>query len=174
MIFEREMQARKRGKHLWLLAFVAATILSCASTNTQHHSNNYKSKKNQSGNMKNVLIIGMNPHTMDFSNPEIPKGLTIEMVEKGTKATLDKLNSLGYNAELYLIDAPGSDLSKLAKQLKDKNYSGVVVGNGIRGLPSNFLLFEQLVNIIHSNAPASRIIFNTLPTNTDEAVKRWL
>ncbi len=23
--------------------------------------------------MKNILIIGMNPHTLDFTNPELPK-----------------------------------------------------------------------------------------------------
>jgi len=35
-------------------------------------------------------------------------------------------------------------------------------------------LFEQIINVVHTNAPKSIIIFNTLPTNTDEAVKRWL
>ncbi|HMF73999.1 MAG TPA: hypothetical protein VK616_21100, partial [Flavitalea sp.] len=67
-----------------------------------------------------------------------------------------------------------TDLSHLAKQLKDKNYGGVVIGNGIRSQTSNFILFEQIINVVHTNAPKSIIIFNTLPTNTDEAVKRWL
>jgi hypothetical protein len=124
--------------------------------------------------MKTVLIIGINPATIDFTNPELPKGLTKEMVEQGTKATLEKLNSMGYQAEAFLIDTGTTDLSSLANQLKNKNYSGVVIGNGIRGQVSNFILFEKIVNVVHENAPASKIIFNTLPTNTDEAVKRWL
>ena len=124
--------------------------------------------------MKTTLIIGMNPRTIDFTNPELPKGLTVEMVEQGTKSTLEKLNAMGYEAEAFLIDTGTTDLSHLAKQLKDKNYGGVVIGNGIRSQTSNFILFEQIINVVHTNAPESIIIFNTLPTNTDEAVKRWL
>jgi hypothetical protein len=124
--------------------------------------------------MKKVLIIGMNPHTIDFTNPEVPKGLTAEVIERGTKATLEKLNAMGYETEVFLIDTGTTDLSNLAKRLKEKNYAGVVIGNGIRSQTSNFILFEQIVNVVHTNAPGSKIIFNTLPTNTDEAVKRWI
>lgn len=124
--------------------------------------------------MKKVLIIGMNPHTIDFTNPELPKGLNAEVIEQGTKATLEKLNTMGYEAEAFLIDTGTTNLDNLAKQLKEKNYAGVVIGNGIRSQTSNFILFEQIVNVVHTNAPGSKIIFNTLPTNTDEAVKRWL
>ena len=124
--------------------------------------------------MKTILIIGMNPHTIDFTNPELPKGLTVEIVEQGTKATLEKLNTMGYEAEAFLIDTGITDFNHLAKQLKDKSYAGIVIGNGIRSQTSNFILFEQIINVVHVNAPRSIIIFNTLPTNTDEAVKRWL
>lgn len=124
--------------------------------------------------MKKILIIGMNPNTIDFTNPELPKGLTIDVIEKGTKATLEKLISTGYNAELFLVETNATDLSNLAKQLKENNYDGVVVGNGIRGIKANFILFEQIINVVHSNAPKSKIIFNSLPTDTDEAIKRWL
>ncbi len=124
--------------------------------------------------MKTVFIIGINPETIDFNNPELPKGITKEMVEKGTKDTLDKLKASGYNAELFLVDSGATDLTHLADHLINNKYDGVVIGNGIRGQASNFILFEQIVNVVHSNAPQSKIIFNTLPTNTDEAVKRWL
>ena len=124
--------------------------------------------------MKTILIIGINPRTIDFTNPELPKGLTAEMVEQGTNATLEKLNAMGYKAEIFLIDTGTTDSNHLAEQLKEKNYSGVVIGNGIRSQTANFILFEQIINVVHANAPKSAIIFNTLPTNTDEAVKRWL
>jgi len=124
--------------------------------------------------MKKILIIGMDPHTIDFTNPELPPGLTVEAIEQGTNATLEKLISIGYDAELFLIETGTTDLSKLAKQLSEKNYDGVVVGNGIRGLKANFILFEQIINVVHASAPKSKIIFNSLPTDTDWAVKRWL
>lgn len=124
--------------------------------------------------MKKVLIIGMNPHTIDFTNPEIPQGLTAEKIEQGANATVEKLNSMDYDAELFLIDTGATDLSNLENHLKEKSFDGIVIGNGIRGITANFILFEQIVNVVHTHAPKSKIIFNTTPTNTDEAVKRWL
>ncbi len=124
--------------------------------------------------MKKVLVIGMDPKTIDFTDPEIPQGLSVEKIEKGTDATLETLRSQGYDAELFLIETGTTNLSNLTKQLKDKNYDGVVIGNGIRSMQVNFILFEQLVNVVHTDAPNAKIIFNTSPTDTDEAVKRWL
>jgi len=124
--------------------------------------------------MNKILVIGMDPKTIDFTNPEIPQGVTPEKIEKGTAATLEQLRLLGYNAELFLVKTGATDLSNLTKQLQDKNYDGVVIGNGIRSIKVNFILFEQLVNIVHVSAPKAKIIFNTSPTDTDEAVKRWL
>ena len=124
--------------------------------------------------MKKVLIIGIDPKTIDFTDPEVPQGLTAEKIEQGTEATLEQLRSQGYDAELFLVETGAADLSGLTKQLKDGNYDGVVIGNGIRSMKVNFILFERLVNAVHAAAPNAKIIFNTLPTNTDEAVRRWL
>jgi hypothetical protein len=124
--------------------------------------------------MKTILIIGMDPHTIDFTNPELPKGLTVEMVEQGTRATLDKLYTIGFEAEVFLINTGSTNMHDLENQLKNKKYSGVLIGNGVRSVSSNFIVFEQVINTVHKCAPDSRIIFNTLPTDTAEAVRRWL
>jgi hypothetical protein len=124
--------------------------------------------------MKKVLVIGIDPRTIDFTNPEIPQGLSVEKIEKGTEAMLERLRSLGYDAKLFLVETGAADLSNLVKQLNNKNYDGVVIGNGIRSIKVNFILFEKLINLVHMDAPNAKIIFNTLPTDTDEAVKRWL
>jgi|SRR5688572_30076495 hypothetical protein len=174
MIFKTTKSDTKQMINVLLFVFVvASSFMSCSNKKINHTSYKYH-QQSKNNTMTTILIIGMNPSTIDFTNPELPKGLTREMVEQGTQATLDKLSSMGYDPELFLIDTGITDLSNLAKQLKDKNYAGVVIGNGIRSQASNFILFEQIVNVVHANAPGSRIIFNTLPTNTDEAVKRWL
>jgi hypothetical protein len=49
-----------------------------------------------------------------------------------------------------------------------------VIGAGVRANPKYFLLFEKLLNVVHDLAPKSRIAFNTKPTDTVEAVGRWL
>ncbi|MGB5624638.1 MAG: hypothetical protein WBM61_02815 [Woeseiaceae bacterium] len=37
-----------------------------------------------------------------------------------------------------------------------------------------FFLFEKLVNLLHEKAPCAKICFNTGPTDSEDAVKRWL
>jgi hypothetical protein len=158
---------------LFVLAAIVS-LISCANRRKNDTSTTQSQQELKTNKMETVLIIGINPNTIDFTNPELPKGLTKEIVEQGIKAALEKLNSMGYQAEAFLLDTGSTDLGNLANQLKNKNYSGVVIGNGIRGQAANFILFEQIINVVHENAPKSKIIFNTLPTNTYEAVKRWL
>jgi hypothetical protein len=50
----------------------------------------------------------------------------------------------------------------------------VLIGAGIRAMPGNFLLFEKLINVVHANAPQAKLCFNTRPTDTAEAVMRWI
>lgn len=179
MTASEQLQKTKRLTRVFLFTFivvssiVASSITSCNGNKSNNISKNQHKQKISKNKMKKILIIGMNPNTIDFTNPELPQGLSVEIIEKGTNATLEKLHSLGYDAETFLINTGANDLSNLANQLNDKNYDGVVIGNGIRGINANFILFEQIINVIHTNAPKSKIIFNTLPTNTDEAVKRW-
>lgn len=123
---------------------------------------------------KHILIIGMNPYTIDFSLPGFMPGLTAEKVEKGIEAERQLLLEQGYTSALYLIDSGSNDLSKLEEHLKLQKPDAVMIGAGVRVPPINFLLFEKLVNTIHHHAPATRFTFNTNPADTLEAVKRWI
>jgi hypothetical protein len=58
--------------------------------------------------------------------------------------------------------------------LKTKPYDCVMIGAGIRIIPSSFLLFEKLINVVHTNAPHAKLCFNTKPSDTAEAVMRWV
>jgi hypothetical protein len=49
-----------------------------------------------------------------------------------------------------------------------------MIGAGVRANPSNLLLFEKLINVVHEHAPQAKICFNTVPSDTADAVKRWL
>lgn len=154
---------------------IASLALSSPSDNNKTEDQNTPSIQHAMHNTaKKILIVGMNPVTINFNDPEIPKGLSPELIEKGTNATLQLLEAAGYTATKYWIDNHTTDLSGLAKQLMEQNYDCVVIGNGIRSLKSNFLLFEQIINTVHSHASGAKIVFNTLPTDTLEAVKRWL
>jgi hypothetical protein len=62
----------------------------------------------------------------------------------------------------------------LQRQLKQTQFDCIMIGAGVRANPSNFLLFEKLINVVHEHAPQAKICFNTVPSDTADAVKRWL
>ena len=64
--------------------------------------------------------------------------------------------------------------SAVTSCLRAKQYDCVIIGAGVRANPKYFLLFERLLNLVHELAPQARIAFNTMPTDTVEAVQRWL
>jgi hypothetical protein len=48
-----------------------------------------------------------------------------------------------------------------------------MIGAGLRA-PEQLLLFENLINVVHTLAPGAKICFNTTPADTVEAVQRWV
>jgi hypothetical protein len=124
---------------------------------------------------KSVLIIGFDPEFLDFSSPELaPLNLTAEKVMAGTEAELERLRGLGYEPDGCFVDLGETAEAVVASRLRAKSYGCVIIGAGVRTNPKYFLLFEKLLNVVHELAPRSRIAFNTKPTDTLEAVRRWL
>jgi hypothetical protein len=117
-----------------------------------------------------VLVIGLEPTLVDFSAmPDMNAG----KVRAGLEADRAKLAALGYEAELCLTDLGQTAADVVARKLSERPFDCVVIGAGIRTLPAYFLLFEQLINVVHRAAPDARICFNTRPSDTAEAVQRW-
>jgi hypothetical protein len=124
---------------------------------------------------KNVLIVGIDPVLIDFSSPEFaPQNLNAEKVLSGTRAAIDRLRGLGYEADSCLTDFGDTAERVLEEKLRGKSYDCVLIAAGIRIVPSNFLLFEKLINVAHANAPQAKLCFNTKPSDTAEAVTRWI
>ena len=84
------------------------------------------------------------------------------------------LNSLGYDAQLCLVDHGKTAETVVTQKLTETAFDCVMIGAGVRTVPDKFLLFEKLINIVHQHAPAARICFNTKPSDTAEAVQRWV
>jgi hypothetical protein len=124
---------------------------------------------------KSVLIIGFDPKFLDFSSPELAAmNLTAEKILAGIEAELERLRNLGYEADGCLVDLGATAETVVASRLGAREYGCVVIGAGIRAIPAYFLIFEKLLNIVHELAPKARIAFNTKPTDTVDAVRRWL
>lgn len=123
-----------------------------------------------------ILLIGIDPLLLDFSAPDFAAmpGISAEKIEAGTKAALDELKALGYDVTKCWVDLGATAAQTVQARLAERNYDGVIIGAGIRVAESNFLLFEQLINVVHSHAPQAKIMFNTSPKDNPTAVQRWL
>jgi hypothetical protein len=126
---------------------------------------------------KAVLVIGPEPTLIDFSHPDYAStGLHLDATKvlAGLKASEDELTRFGYDVQMCLTDFGETAEAVVRSQLEQKQFDGVLIGAGVRTIPSNFLLFEKLVNVVHEHAPHARMCFNTKPSDTAEAVRRWL
>jgi hypothetical protein len=125
---------------------------------------------------KNVLIIGLQPKLVDFSLPEFAAlpGLDAHKIQAGLDADKAMLKSLGYEAEMCLTDLGSTAEEVVAGYLQRKHYDCIMIGAGLRAISKHFILFEKLLNVVHEHAPKARICFNTQPSDTAEAVLRWI
>jgi len=118
-----------------------------------------------------VLLVGWNPDVVDYSKWP---GLTPEKLRAGLEGDRAKLEALGYDAELGLIDSSKTAAQDLKRLLATKQRDCVLIGAGVRTIPDYLHLFEALVNTFHECAPNARLCFNSGPFDSVEAVQRWV
>jgi hypothetical protein len=123
---------------------------------------------------KSVLLVGLDPSLIDFSQPGYPPGMNAAKVLEGLKSSEDELNRLGYSVHMCMTDFGETAETVLRNRLQQQQFGCVMIGAGVRSVPSNFLLFEKLVNVVHAHAPQAKMCFNTLPHDTAAAVQRWI
>ena len=123
---------------------------------------------------KSVLVVGLDPTLIDFSQPGYPPGMSTAKVLAGMKSSEDELTLLGYGVDTCLTDFGETAVAVVQTQLEQKRFDCVLIGAGVRTNPSHLMLFEQLINVVHEHAPQAKLCFNRLPSDIGEAVKRWL
>lgn len=126
---------------------------------------------------KLVALVGLDPFKIDFGNPDYAR--FSEMGAGGIKGLLDKdvaaLESFGFDAELVLLTSDIQASKAVAYEaFSSKNWDCILIGSGVRSIPSNFHLFETIINLVHELAPHAKICFNRRPDDSAEAVLRWV
>jgi hypothetical protein len=131
---------------------------------------------NNADRHRSVVIIGLDPSLIDFSSPDFAAfpGLTAEKVSAGITAAEEGLRALGYDARHCLIDFGKTAEAVVTAELQKHRFDCILIGAGVRDVPSDLILFEKLINVIHEQAPDSRICFNTNPSDTLAALRRWI
>ena len=130
----------------------------------------------KSAETKSVVIIGLDPLLIDFSSPDFAAypGLTAVKVLAGIAAAEEGLKALGYDAQHCLIDFGQTAEAVVIAELLKHRFDCILIGAGVRAVPSNLILFEKLINVIHEHAPNSKICSNTNPLDTLDALRRWI
>lgn len=120
---------------------------------------------------KKVLLIGLDPSVVNYDRWP---GLTAEKLEAGLRRDEAALKDSGYDAEICFVDHGETAEEVVTAKLAEAEFACVLVGAGVRTDSDEFLLFEKLINVVHEYAPGARICFNTGPTDSVDAVKRWI
>ena len=124
--------------------------------------------------MKRILLLGLDPDTVDFSDPTLPPGMTAEKVRAGIAVAVKQVTERGWEADLGFIRPDETAGPTVERQLRSANYDCVIVGAGVRLPPRHLALFEVVINTIRKVAPGAAIAFNTRPEDSADAAARWV
>jgi hypothetical protein len=124
--------------------------------------------------MSRVLLLGYDPETVDFTDPALPPGMTIEKVHAGIEVAMKQFAARGWEADVRLIRPDASAVPAVERQLALKRYDCVVIGGGVRLPPRSLVIFEAIINAVRKAAPDAAIAFNTRPDDSADAAARWL
>jgi len=124
--------------------------------------------------MTRVLLLGYDPEFVDFSDPALPPGMTVEKVHAGIAVAMKQFAEHGWEADVGLFRPDETAGPTVERLLASKSYDCVVIGAGVRLPPRGLALFEVAINAIRKAAPGAAIAFNTRPDDSAEAAARWL
>ena len=124
--------------------------------------------------MKRVLLIGLEPPTVDFSDPALPPGMTADKIHAGVDLTLADMAGRGWQPEVCFIKPDETAVPTVEHCLAGDVYECVVIGAGVRLPPARLILFEAVINAVHRAAPRAAIAFNTSPEDSGAAAARWI
>ncbi|HEX3228610.1 MAG TPA: hypothetical protein VHQ95_06570 [Pyrinomonadaceae bacterium] len=82
--------------------------------------------------MMRILLVGYDPETVDFSDPALPPGMTVEKVHAGIAVALNKFGERGWEADVAYIRPDETAGPTVERQLAAKSYDCVVIGAGVR------------------------------------------
>ena len=115
---------------------------------------------------RNVLLIGLDPHATP--------GVDAALVDTAIAIGQQRFEAQGIAAEMCLVKPDATAEPAIVAELARKDYACVVIGGGLRKPDEMLVLFERVVNLVRQHAPGAAIAFNSNPTNSVDAVLRWL
>ncbi|WP_118975709.1 hypothetical protein [Taibaiella koreensis] len=119
---------------------------------------------------RKILLIGIDPSLIDFGNST--SGRTPESINAARDKIQEELDALGFEVHHCIVDLGATAVAQVKEVLENDKFDSIMIGGAVRALPQHTILFEEIINLIHQKAPASRICFNTGPETTVAAILR--
>jgi hypothetical protein len=107
--------------------------------------------------MARILLVGLDPETVDFSDPALPPGMTAEKVHAGIAVALKQFTERGWESDVGFIRPDETAGPTVERQLRSANYDCVVIGGGVRLPPRNLALFEVVLTLFVGLPQARRL-----------------
>ena len=123
--------------------------------------------------MTRVLLVGLKPEAVDYSDPALPPGMNAKKIQAAIDLGLKQMTDRGWQGEACLIQHDAT-AGLAVGRLSGTTYDCVVIGAGVRLPPKSLFLFEAIINAVHRAAPNTAIAFNTVPEDSADAAARWL
>ena len=122
-------------------------------------------RKNKGELMTRILLLGLDPETVDYSDPSLPPGMTAEKVRAGIAVALKQFTERGWESDVGYIRPDETAGPTVERQLRSANYDCVVIGGGVRLPPRHLALFEVVINAVRKAAPGAAIAFKSSSVN---------
>jgi hypothetical protein len=122
-----------------------------------------------------VLQTGLDPDLIDFSQPGFTQftGTSRELLRQANDDNVAALRDAGFDVDNILIDFGATAVDVIREAISRTRYDAVLIGAGVRLVAGNTELFESLVNLVHTELPSARFVFNCAPDSTPADIHRW-
>ena len=168
-------RARPLGSHRSMVAIPKMSVIIASQIPAKLFATAPPSERQNKGVlMTRILLLGLDPETVDFSDPALPPGMTSEKVHAGIAVALKQFTDRGWESDVCYIRPDETAGPTVERQLRSTDYDCVVVGGGVRLPPRNLALFEVVLNAVRKAAPGAAIAFNTRPDDSADAAARWV
>jgi hypothetical protein len=108
----------------------------------------YPKAEHWGGVMPRVLLVGFDRETVDFSNPALPSGMSVEEIRAGIVLALKQTTDRGCEGDVCLIRPDQTVGQTVERHLASANYDCVAIAAGVRLPPQGLALFEVVVNAV--------------------------
>lgn len=114
-----------------------------------------------------VLLVGLDPHSVP--------GVDAKLVDMAIQMGQAKFDAAGVATDTCLFE-PDADKARAAvtAALAARPYDVVVIGGGLRKPDELVAVLEVVIQVVRQHAPQAALAFNTNPTTSYDAAKRWL